>query len=327
MDSKRSNKPQRDVITDLEPLTVPGLPDQIQMTNLQLPNFIRDATDNVIAKILDQALQVELKSYGVIVNSFHELEPAYSEHYRRVMGRKAWHVGPVSLSNRRANYKTQTENTAPIDGQEYLRWLDSKKPNLVLYVCFGSMYKFSALQLLEIAKGLEAYGQHFISVCMNGEDKEDWMPEGFKERIQGKGFIKKGWAPKIQILEHEDVGRFLTHCEWSSILEGVAAGVPMATWPLYGEQFFNEKLIIDVLRTGVGVGSQEWARWIDENKFIVKGNDISKAVTELMIGEEANNMRSKAKELGEMERRAVEEGGSSSTNLNALLADLRSNCP
>ncbi|KAL5788252.1 hypothetical protein ACOSP7_005201 [Xanthoceras sorbifolium] len=98
-----------------------------------------------------------------------------------------------------------------------------------LYVCFGSVFRFSAAQLLEIAMGLEASKHHFIWVQINNEDKEEWMPEGFEERMQGKGFIKRGWTPLIQILEHEAAEGFLTHCECNSILESIAAGVPMVT--------------------------------------------------------------------------------------------------
>jgi soyasapogenol B glucuronide galactosyltransferase len=32
----------------------------------------------------------------------------------------------------------------------------------------------------------------------------------------------------------------------------------MVTWPLYAEQLDNEKLIVYVLRIGIGVGAQEW---------------------------------------------------------------------
>ncbi|KAH7575293.1 hypothetical protein JRO89_XS02G0076900 [Xanthoceras sorbifolium] len=182
-----------------------------------------------------------------------------------------------------------------MDGQECLRWLDSKKSKTVLYVCFGSVFRFSAAQLLEIAMGLEASEHHFIWVQINNEDKEEWMPEGFEERMQGKGFIKREWTPLIQILEHEAVGGFLTHCECNSILESIAAGVPM-----------------------------EWSRWIDDKKFIMKKDDIANAVTRLMFGEEAEKMRSKATVHREMARRVVEDGGSSYSDLNALLKNLRS---
>jgi membrane protease subunit (stomatin/prohibitin family) len=56
--------------------------------------------NSVLSNKMDEILQAELESYGVIVNSFHELEPAYSEHYNKVIGRKAWHIDQVSFCNR-----------------------------------------------------------------------------------------------------------------------------------------------------------------------------------------------------------------------------------
>ena len=45
------------------------------------------------------------------------------------------------------------------------------------------------------------------------------------------------------IFDHEAVGGFVTHCGWNSTLEGVSAEVPMVTWTMGAEQFFNEKIV------------------------------------------------------------------------------------
>lgn len=45
-----------------------------------------------------------------------------------------------------------------------------------------------------------------------------------------------------------------------------------------------------------------------------------------MVSKSANNMRNKTKGPGKMAREAVEEGGSSFSDLNALLEDLISIC-
>ena len=52
------------------------------------------------------------------------------------------------------------------------------------------------------------------------------------------------------ILEHQAIGAFVTHCGWNSTLEAVTAGVPMVTWPIFADQFFNEKLVSEVLKLG-----------------------------------------------------------------------------
>ncbi|XWS68061.1 hypothetical protein CRYUN_Cryun04dG0058100 [Craigia yunnanensis] len=326
-DSLLRYEPQKNVTSDYEPFEVPGIPDKIKMTRLQQPDELRDRVDDEIKKLMYEALESEITSYGVIMNSFQELEPAYVEHYRNVMGRKTWSIGPLSICNRNKEDKSQRGNAASIDAVECLRWLDSKKHNSVLYICFGSLSCFSAAQLNEIAKGLEASGQDFIWVVrkVNNEDEEEWFPEGFEERMEGKGLIIRGWAPQVLILDHEAVGGFMTHCGWNSTLESITAGVPMVTWPLSNEQFYNEKLVTEILRVGVAVGAQEWSDWMEEKKFLVTKENLTKAVTQLMVGEEANDIRNRVSALKEMAMKAVEEGGSSHSDLKALLDGLRLN--
>ncbi|KAF2294666.1 hypothetical protein GH714_014689 [Hevea brasiliensis] len=315
-DSLRRYKTHKSLASDFDPFTVLGLPNQIKLTRLQLPDYIREK--NELTEHKDQIIQSEVKSYGVLINSFYELEPAYLEHYRRVIGRKAWLIGPLSFCNRDTEDKVQRGDKTSIDEHECLKWLDLKKPNSVLYICFGSMFNFSCPQLLELARALEASGQNFIWVVKK-EDK--FLPEGFEKRMEGKGLIIRGWAPQVLILDHEATGGFMTHCGWNSTLEAVAAGVPMVTWPLYAEQFFNEKLVTEVLKVGISVGSQEWSR--HEKKILIRMEDIEKAVTLVMVGEEGEVMKNRAKELKEMARKAVEDGGSSFSDLNALLEELK----
>jgi UDP:flavonoid glycosyltransferase YjiC (YdhE family) len=95
----------------------------------------------------------------------------------------------------------------------------------------------------------------------------------------------------------------------------VSAGVPMVTWPVSAEQFFNEKLVNHILRIGVAVGVQQWVRFLGDS---IKREAIQKAVIRIMVGEEAEEMRSRARELGKMAKKAVEENGSSYSELNNL---------
>ncbi|TKY59057.1 Scopoletin glucosyltransferase [Spatholobus suberectus] len=126
----------------------------------------------------------------------------------------------------------------------------------------------------------------------------------------GKGLIIRGWAPQVLILEHEAVGAFVTHCGWNSTLEGAAAGVPMVTMPVAAEQFFNEKLVTEVLKIGVPVGVKKWVRLVGDS---TKSDAVEKAVKRIMAGEEADQMRNK-----------VEEGGSSYSQLYTLIEELGS---
>ncbi|KAA8545846.1 hypothetical protein F0562_020703 [Nyssa sinensis] len=321
----RLYEPQKSVSSDSEHFILPRFPHEIKLTRMQLAGHDREHGDTYLSKVFIQVKESELTSYGVIVNSFYELEPAYADHYRMVLGRKAWHIGPLSLCNREVEDKGQRGKEAAIDKHDCLTWLDSKKPDSVLYVCFGSMPNFTDAQLYEIAKGLEASGQQFIWVVRRGEKEEEenekWQPEGFEERMKGKGLIIRGWAPQVLVLDHEAVGGFVTHCGWNSVLEGVSAGLPMVTWPLFAEQFYNEKLVTEILKIGLSIGAHEWTRKATDG---IEREAIEKAAKQIMVGEEAEEMRSRARAFKDTARKAVEEGGSSYTDLNTLIEELNS---
>nr|UHB15575.1 UDP-glycosyltransferase [Paris polyphylla] len=165
------------------------------------------------------------QSYGVLVNSFYELEPEYVRHCREVVGWRAWHVGPVSLCNvEEADKVGRGGDKNKISSESCLEWLDGKEPGSVLYVCFGSEGEFTAAQLDELAVGLEASGCPFMWVV-----RSEVLPAGFEEKVEGRGMVARGWAPQISILSHRATGGFLTHCGWNSSMEGLVAGLPMAT--------------------------------------------------------------------------------------------------
>lgn len=310
-----------DVSSDSETFTIHNLPGEIKMKMMLVaPYVIKEKT--AVAKLLEESMKSELRSFGVVVNSFYELEKVYADHYTNVLGRRAWHIGPLSLCNRDNEEKAQRGKDTSIDEHECLKWLDTKKPNSVVYVCFGSMEKFPDSQLRDIAMGLEASGQQFIWVVKKRrENEEEWLPKGFEKRVEGKGLIVRGWAPQVVILEHEAIGAFVTHCGWNSTLEAVTAGVPMVTWPIFADQFFNENLVTEVLKIGVPVGVQKWVPLVGDN---IKWDAVEKAVKGIMIGEEAIEMRNRTKKLSQLARKAMEEGGSSYSDLNALIEELSS---
>lgn len=318
----RLYEPYKNVSSDEEPLVLPYLPHEVKFTRLQLPDFVMNQ-ENEFRNRFKKIRESDLKSYGVLVNSFYELEPDYAEFYRKELGRKAWHIGPVSLCNISLEDKAWRGKQASLDKHAWLNWLNLKKPNSVVYISFGSMANLIAPQLHEIALALEAAGQDFIWVVRNSNGKEEeWLPQGFEQRVEGKGLIIRGWAPQVLILEHEAVGAFVTHCGWNSTLEGISAGVPMVTWPFFAEQFYNEKLVTHILKTGVSVGVKKWSKEPSlEN--VVKRDAIEKALREIMVGEDAEERRSRAKKLKEMAWKAVEAGGSSYCDLTALINELR----
>ncbi|XP_008800734.2 scopoletin glucosyltransferase-like [Phoenix dactylifera] len=316
----RPKPPLESLPDDPETVVILGLPRRIELKRSQIPDLSK--ISSFLGDFFRQLGEAEMGCSGVLVNSFYELEPDFADHYKKVAGRKTWPVGPVSLCNKDFDEKSSRGDTACLDSANCLSWLDCKPPSSVLYVCFGSLFQFSPAQLREMALGFEASNTPFIWVVRN--KSSEWLPEGYEQRVLGggKGMIIRGWAPQILILNHPAVGGFLTHCGWNSCLEAATSGLPMVTWPLFADQFVNERLIVDVLKVGIGVGATEYV--VEEEKVsVVKGDVIARVVSRVMGGgEEAEGMRKRARELGVMARKAVEVGGSSYVAMGELIKEL-----
>ncbi|KAK7378699.1 hypothetical protein VNO80_04145 [Phaseolus coccineus] len=316
----------KSITSESKYFTIPGIPDQIQVTREQLPGSIVSGLND----FKDQVRDAEMKSYGVIINSFEELEKAYVRDYKKVRNNKAWCIGPVSLCNKDGLDKAQRGNQASINEHHCLKWLNLQQPKSVVYVCFGSICNLIPSQLVELALALEDTKRPFVWVIREGsqfQELEKWISEeGFEERTKGRSLIIRGWAPQVIILSHPSIGGFLTHCGWNSTLEGISGGVPLVTWPLFGDQFLNEKLVTDVLKIGVSVGAEVPVKWGEEEKrgVLVKKDDIKRAICMVMDedGEEGKERRERVRKLSEMGKIAVEEGGSSHIDITLLIQDI-----
>ncbi|QCE08688.1 soyasapogenol B glucuronide galactosyltransferase-like [Vigna unguiculata] len=321
--------PHAKVDSDGEIFELPGLPDKVEMTRLQLPDWLRAPTPYTYLKKMIK--ESEKKSYGSLFKSFYEFEGAYEEHYKRVMGTKSWSIGPVSLwvnqdESDKAGRGHAKEGEGRGKDEELMKWLDSKKENSVLYVSFGSMNKFPTAQLVEIAHALEDCGHDFIWVVRKSDDGARGFLEEYEKRVKesNKGYLIWGWAPQLVILDHRATGAVVTHCGMNTVFESVIAGLPLVAWPLFSEQFFNEKLVVDVLKIGVSVGAKEWRNLNDFGSETVKREEIGKAIGLVMGGEECEEMRRRVKVLSDEAKKAIQSGGTSHNNLKELIEELKS---
>ncbi|MED6134892.1 hypothetical protein PIB30_041143 [Stylosanthes scabra] len=198
----------------------------------------------------------------------------------------------------------------------WIRWLDEKLEHKasVLYVSFGSQPDVSHEQLEEIAFGLEESSVSFLWVIT----KENWdLPEGFEERVKSKGIVVREWVDQKEILMHESVRGFLNHCGWNSVLESVCAGVPILVWPLAADHHLAAKLVVEEIRVGLRVETSDGSV-----RGFVRREGLKKTVMELMEGEKGKEAMKKVSELACMAKKAVEESGSSWSNLESLLQEM-----
>ncbi|QCE08689.1 UDP-glucosyl transferase 73C [Vigna unguiculata] len=331
MDSLERFEPHKKVESDDESFLIPGLPYNLEMTRSQIPERFKkpDDTFSYLMKIVKES---EKRSHGSLFKSFYAFEGAYEELYRTIMGTKSWNVGPISSwVNQDAADKGSRGHGKEVEegkGKEgWLAWLNSKKKGSVVYVCFGSMNNFSGTQIREIAHGLEDCGHDFMWVVRKiDEDESRAVVEEFEKRVEAseKGYLIWGWAPQLLILEHPAVGGVVTHCGMNTVIETVDAGLPMVTWPLFAEQFFNERLVVDVLKIAVPVGAKEWKTWGEFGNEVVGREKIAKAIGLLMGGgEEYEEVRRRVKALSEEAKKAIQIGGSSYNSLKDVIQEMK----
>uniref|UniRef100_A0A0E0LM90 Glycosyltransferase n=1 Tax=Oryza punctata TaxID=4537 RepID=A0A0E0LM90_ORYPU len=275
---------------------------------------------------------------GIIVNSSVELEGAVLAAIadgRCTPGERpvpAIHaIGPVIWFD---------TTTPPEQPHECVRWLDAQPPASVVFLCFGSIGYLDAEQVTEVAAGLERSGHRFLWVLRGAPaggvryptdaDLGELLPEGFMETTSVRGMVWPRWAPQKDILGHAAVGGFVTHCGWNSVLESLWFGVPMATWPLYGEQHLNAFEVVASMGVAVELRRRRTTTTVakdgDEARSFVEAAEVERAVRRLMPqgggSEEGRKAREKAAEMSAACRKAVEEGGSSHAALQRLVREI-----
>lgn len=113
----------------------------------------------------------------------------------------------------------------------------------------------------------------------------------------------------------------MTHCGWNSTLEGICAGVPLVTFPLFAEQFINEKLV-QVVKIGVSVGAESVVHLGEEDKSrvqVTRENVLDSIEKVMGDGQVKEEIRERARKYADMARKAIEQGGSSYLNMSLLI--------
>ncbi|KAH8485103.1 hypothetical protein H0E87_026758 [Populus deltoides] len=197
----RLHKAHLSVTSDSEPFVVPGMPQSFEVTKAQLPGAFVSLPD--LDDVRNKMQEAESTAYGVVVNSFDELEHGCAEEYTKALKKKVWCIGPVSLCNKNNLDKFERGNKASIDEKQCLEWLDSMKPGSVIYACLGSLCRLVPSQLIELGLGLEASKQPFIWVVKTGETGSE-LEEWIGVRVGVEVPVRWGEEEKVGVLVKKD---------------------------------------------------------------------------------------------------------------------------
>ncbi|GMI80807.1 UDP-glucosyl transferase 85A3 [Hibiscus trionum] len=307
-------------IEDMDRLitTVPGMETHFRCRDL--PSYCRaaDMEDTFIKLVVNRTLK-SVQANALILNTAEELEgPILSQ--IRTQCPNVYAIGPINaLLKSRVDAKHgesyhHFSNTLLEENKSCISWLDKQPNRSVTYACFGSITSMSREQLIELWYGLVNSKSKFLlvvrpnSVIGKDGEEEDVVKELF-DKAKDQGYIVD-WAPQEAVLNHPAVGSFLTHSGWNSTLEVVVAGVPMICWPYFADQQVNNRVVSEVWKIGL------------EMKDVCDRKILEKMVKEVMVDRKEEFAKSAA-EMAKLADQSVSVGGSSYSNLDRLIEDIK----
>lgn len=230
-------------------------------------------------------------------------------------------VGPVveGLGEGKTSLRQKLQQT-PVEGDAF-DWLNQQPDSSVLYICFGTVAMVSVEQIREMAIALENSEQRFfwvLRIPTGSPELSQVFPEGFLQRTKSRGLVYLDWAPQLHILAHRAIRGFVSHCGWNSTIESIVVGVPMIAWPYQAEQMLNATLLDHIL--GIAVRINKMGGWYGD---LITSEAFERAIRMLMLEPAGDAMRSKVLEISDMIEKAVRPGGSSRTNLETFVQDVR----
>ncbi|XP_030944697.1 7-deoxyloganetin glucosyltransferase-like [Quercus lobata] len=293
--------------------TIDWIPGMKNIRLKDLPSFIRTTDENdVMLNFKIRESERAPRASAVILNTFDSFEQEVLDALSSMLPR-IYTIGPLML----LADQIKDDNLKSIGSNLWkeelgcVEWLNSKEPNSVVYVNYGSITIMTPHQLIEFAWGLANSEKPFLWIIrpdlVGGNSAI--VPSEFVTKTKDRGMLAS-WCHQEQILKHPSIGCFLTHSGWNSTLESVCCGVPMISWPFFAEQLTNCRYCC--VEWGIGME-------IDNN---VQRDEVEKLVRELMDGEKGKELKKKAMEWKIKAEDATKPSGSSYQNMDKLISEV-----
>nr|GEY33260.1 UDP-glycosyltransferase 74G1-like [Tanacetum cinerariifolium] len=293
-------------------VSLPGLP---KLENWETPSFVhRFGEHPVVGELVFSQFTDIDRADWVFFNSFYKLEEEVVDWMTKLWRVKT--IGPT-LPSMYLDKQLLDDNDYVINlfkprSIECMSWLDNKPKGSVVYLSSGSLINHGPEQMNEIISTLTDGGFAFLWVIKSSEEAN--VPKEFVNSMSKKGLVVT-WCPQLEVLAHESIGCFVTHCGYNSTLEAICSGVPVVGMPQWSDQSTNAKYVEDVW--GVGV----WAK--PDTNGIVRRRVLDLCIREVMEGEKSIKIKKNVIKWRALAKEAIAKGGTSDKNIDEFVAELK----
>jgi UDP:flavonoid glycosyltransferase YjiC (YdhE family) len=300
-----------------EPYIDVHLNSSVVLKHNEIPDFLHPFSKYpFLATLILEQFKNLSKAFCVLVDSYEELEHDFIDY----SSKNSILMRPIGPLFKNPIIKSSNNIIKSDSDCNIIEWLNTKPKDSVVYISFGTIVYLPQEQVDEIAYGLLDSKVSFLWVIKPPPKemglKEHVLPNGFLEETSERGKVVK-WCPQEEVLAHSSLTCFITHCGWNSSMEALSLGVPMLTFPAWGDQVTNAKFLVDVFGVGIRLGYG-----FMENKLITR-DEVKKCLLEATTGEKAGELKKNAVKWKKAAEDAVAVGGSSDRNLDEFMEDIK----
>lgn len=265
---------QRDCLLDAFMEPPPGFPVsssiKIHMHEAQVLAFISARRTDSDLPFLERLFISFSECDAMAFKTCREMEGPYIDYVEKQFKKPAFLAGPV----------IPEQPTSALE-EKWAKWLDNFGAKTVIFCSFGSECIMEKEQFQELVLGFELTGLPFFAALkppVGAETVEAALPDGFAERVKGRGVVHGGWVQQQLILKHPSVGCFVSHCGSGSLSEAMVNECQLVLLPNIGDQVINARFMGGDLKVGVEVEKGE-----EDGLFNKDG--VCKAVRSVMDGD------------------------------------------
>ncbi|CAH2070030.1 unnamed protein product [Thlaspi arvense] len=223
----------------------------------------------------------------ISIRTCEEIEGKFCDYIERQYQRKVLLTGPML---------PEPDKSTPLEDR-WSNWLNGLGQGSVVFCALGSQITLEKDQFQELCLGMELTGLPFLVAVTppkGAKAIQEALPEGFEERVKGRGVVWGEWVQQPLILAHPSVGCFVSHCGFGSMWESLMSDCQIVLLPYLNDQVLNTRLMTEELEVSVEVQREETGWFSKEN---LSGAIMSVMDKDSEVGNRVRRSHAKLKEV------------------------------